>query len=725
VLISETDDELQTEPSEEVSLSEVVEVLNRRRRVIYGTILVAVIVGVALSLLPPRYKAEGTIRIQPEMGEMYRTSPLSLLSGEASDKIVSEVTVIQSRTLYLEVAKQLDLVNTPAFWGKRKLKERMSLDDPETRDEVVRALRKDVDVVHDNKGEIINLDCTTISPQLSAKIINAIINQYLEDIFRMRSDASQRASGWLISQLDDLKRLIDQDQSQLAELQSKLNVIGLNPLTAEALSTESLVALTRASTAAQIDRIIAEAKLRRIQSSDPNLLEGGVNLLQGPTPVAAPNGLLQNLRNSQAQLAANYSRLRAQFGVNYPDVKQAKAQLDEITREVTTEQNRILNQAQLSYTAASANERATAAALNKEKNDAFSSSHEAVKYIFLLNDYDSHRTLYEGLVLRLREAGITAGMEAGDIDIVDLADLPGIPSFPGPLAFIVLSIPVGLILGIILAFVVEAMKTRVTTLEQAERASRLSSLALLPHVNLVKRTQDSQAVPHQIVPQNSRYEEAIQALRNSILLSRPGERTKVVLVTSAVPGEGKSTISMNLTAVFARHNQRALLIDCDLRRGELAARLGLSTRKGLSNVLTDNATLEESVQDVPGVPGMQVLGGGPRPPNPAVLTGSPQMRLLIERCRQQYDMVVLDSSPILGISDTVNLAQSAETIILIIRNKISSNKAIKHTRRIITSARLSLLGFVFNDVDAVGLGYGYGAYYENYYRSNEGGKSDL
>lgn len=700
--------------SDEVSLGDVVEILRRRWIWILSVVGIGLLIGILLCLRPRKYEATSEIRIQPGTANMYRTSAASAMGGISADKIATEATILRSRTLYLRVAKELNLANDPDFWGTRHFKPR-NLDEPLGRELVNKRMQAIVSVSRVPKEEILYISCKTVSPALSARIANSLVNDYVASMFQMRYGATQRASGWLIGQLDDLKNQIEADQKSLIDLQGKLGVLGSDTKGTTYLFEDSLSAIAKASSDATINRIIAEAKLKFLQESDPNLIEGEINLLSGPTN--PEGGLLQSLRDSQAKLASNYTKLLAQTGPNFPEVKQARKQLAEITKQVDAEQARIINQAKISYNAAAANESMTNKALEQKKSQAFSSRDEMVKYMILLHDYEAHRTLYEGLVARLREAGITSGLEAGEIDIVDLADIPAIPVSPGPLILIAGALAGGLIFGIIVAFLVEAFDTSVKTQEQVEKATGLKLLAALPHHLSSAQDMANTAPTSPLIVDKapkSRYAESLQALRTSLLLANPGVQPRVFLVTSSIPGEGKSTTSLNLAAILAQHHSRVLLIDCDLRRGTLAKRLGLNNQRGLSNILANQMTLEEGIQPIPGNEFLFFLADGPRPPDPAVLMGSEAFENLIKQCRERFDYIVLDSTPGLGLSDAINTARLADAVLLVVRQSHSNRKAVKEVARVLEAARLPVFGFTLNDVSAESrrYGYGYGSYYE-------------
>jgi succinoglycan biosynthesis transport protein ExoP len=684
----------------------------RRKGSILAIFLLALVFGIFFSLRPRKYSADGSIRIQSGTASMYRTNPISALSGDSSDKIASEVAILQSRTLYLQVAKELDLQNIPAFTGK-KASTKYTLDDPWISEEIVKEMRKAIQIQHNPKDELIYLTATTTSPTLSAKIVDALINDYVGYLFKMRFGASQRTSKWLLGQLDDLRQQIERDQTAITELQAKLGVIGFDEKDSDYLSAQSLNAFTKAASDATISRIVAEAKFRFLQESDPNLVEGEVGLLNS-NPSASPNGLLQNLRNTQAQLSSNYSRMRAQLGLNYPDVIQQRAQLDEINRQVKAEESRILNQAKLSFSAASENERMTQQTLASQREETFRSRSDMVKYVILLHDYQSHRSLYEGLVLRLREAGITSGLEAGEIDVVDLAALPVRPNAPGPFYIMVTSAIVGLLLGAFAALGMDLLDMRIKTTEQAQQATQMPLLAEIPHIKGANNYTQRQDPIGVISAPQSRYAEAVQNLRTSLLLARPGAPPKTILVTSAIPSEGKSTTSLNLAAILQRHKPRVLLIDCDLRRGDLAGRLGLNPAKGLSNVLTGQFSFDEAVQTAPGSQGLKLLVSGTRPPDPAELIASNEMLQLIQHCMSNFDFVILDSPPVLGLSDALNLARCSDGVIFIVRNGFTWKQAVKRAATQLRSTGRPIIGFALNDVSQQEYGSGYGNYYGYY-----------
>lgn len=712
--------------AKETSFSEVIFTLRRRRALIAITLILCLLMGIALAFLPRKYAAKGDIRVQPGMESTLEASNVSaMMSGEYDDEIASEVIILQSRTLYLRVAKQLNLVKNPQFWGLFS-PSHPTLQDPKTRDMVYREMKKRIKIDHDVKNEIISISCTTESPALSAQIVNTLINDYVKRMFELHNGATQRTSTWLFGQLDDLKKGIDRDQNALVAIERKLGVVVVDSRNSDFPAADALKEVTKAASQATLARIEAEAKYRYLKQSSPNLIEGELNLLNEEGPSGSGNSLLQNLRNSRAQAAISYARLVQQFGPKYPAVREEKASLDKLNTEVRTEERRILNQARLSFKAASANERMTDGILRGKEKKVFGTSDDLVKYGLIREEYEAQRKLYESLVEHLREAAITSGMEGGEIDIVDLADLPGLPVQPGPVLFILGSAFAGLILGALIALLVDTFDIRIKSIEEAERSCASPIFSIVPSLPAAKDGEESAAsltIPAASAPR-SRYAESMQSLRTALMLAKPGSVARVILVTSGIPGEGKSTTSINLAATLAQHHARVLLVDTDLRRGILKSRLAVGDEKrGLSEVLTGQVPVETVIRQIPDLKGLYVLTAGLAVPNPAVLTGSNQMRELIESLKRDFDFIVMDCPPVLGMSDALNLGVLADAGLFVVRMGYSNRKAVDRAERLLGGLSLPVLGCVLNDVqpsaERYGYGYGYGSYYNGYYEEAE------
>ncbi len=673
--------------SDEVALPDLLEVLRRRIWVILACFLICLCVGIFLSLAPRKYVADSLLRVQLGAASQYRSSPAAQASAVSADEFSPYVDILSSRTLYLRVAQDLDLANNVAFLS-HPIAGHQSLNDPSVRNDVLRVMNGRITISHKPKDEIIRVNCSTTVPILSARIVDTLVNDFVDELVESHYGASKRSSNWLVGQLDDLKRQVESDQVKLTSLQAKLGIVGLSDKEPDYLVAQSLGSLSKAASTATVDRILAEAKYRFLSESDPSLIEGEISLLGSGTGAQAGN-LLQTLRNAQAVQSSEYARSLTEFGPNFPETLQKRAQLDETTRQVTSEQARILNQAKLSYSAAADNERLTQQELNTTQGKAFDLRNEMVQYVILQHDYESHRNLYESLISRLQEAGITAGLGGGEVDILDLATVPTLPAPPGRLTYLGGAAAAGLALGCILALLLEAFNSRIITPDQARRASSLNLLAALPQLKSGLEQLASE--------QDSIYLEAVESLRSS-LLNEPVP-PKVILLTSTVSGEGKSLTSAALSIVISQHAMKTLLIDCDLRSNTMASHFHLTGVQGLSSVLTGQVPLDEVTQIAPAFPNLTILvSGEAAKQRPTILLGSAQFRDLIESARQQYSHVILNCPPVLGLSDVLDIGQLADTIVLVVRSSMTRRQDLELAEQALENANLIVSGYILNGV---------------------------
>jgi capsular exopolysaccharide synthesis family protein len=413
---------------------------------------------------------------------------------------------------------------------------------------------------------------------------------------------------------------------------------------------------------------------------------------------------LTGLRTQIATARASYAQLEATLGPNHPQSKAAKAQIDELAKEIDTEQNRLLLQAKENYVIAQANEEKTTAALESEKTDAYKLRDDLVEYTLRKREFEANRTLYDSLRERLRTAGVQAGLESLEIDIVDQALPPASPLLRPQSTIILTTLIFSLLGGIIVAFVMESLDTGMRSIAEIESITELPSLAIVPRGRRTSAEQASTLTTAQrnigvLTQPKSQFAEAFRSLRTSLLLSTTGHPPKVIVLTSATPSEGKTTAASNLAAILAQRDTRVLLIDGDLRRPNIHHRFGMTGKTGLTTVLTGATTLEETVQVVPEIPNLDILPSGPIPPFPAEMLSSEAMGSLLEHCRNIYNYVVIDSPPILSVTDGVVLARQADAVVLIVRHGKSSKHVVRRARDLLLRSGAPITGIVLNAVD--------------------------
>lgn len=685
----------------DTTLSEIWMTLRKRKYIVLAAALLGLLYGFYQSITQPRlYVAYGTIQIRSGASNAYRVNSTASFS-EGNSTMPTQVAILKSDTLLLSVARALDLANNRAFMGALKLKGPLphrNLDDPSTRQQVLSIMQGDVTVTALQKTDLIHISAQTLDAGLSADIVNRLIHEYIFRSLESSAEAQKRVSEFLSNQLDDLKKQVEVSQAHVFDLQKRLGIIGIDPTHNEI--SASLDDLTRALGQAQLARIGAETRYRTLTGMNPETIDESID----SQPSTQMQSELPNLRQQLDTAHASLAQLQPSLGPNHPQVKALQAQIAELTRQTRAEEQRILLKAKENYEASRKVEEQTRGALEAEKEQADRLRDDLIQYTLQQREFDSNRTLYEGLLQRLRTAAVEAGLESTEIDIVDNAVPPVSPSLRPRSTILLIDTLVALILGVILVFILDSLDTGLRTVAEIEAISGLPSLALIPRTKRI----GAEAAPGTstlarnigvIAQPKSQFAESFRALRTSLLLSTAGREPKTILLTSATPSEGKTTVSINLACVLAQRDVRVLLIDADLRRPTVHHRFGLNGKIGLSSVLTGSITLEEAVQHVAEVPNLDVLVSGPVPPFPTEMLSSETMKQLLEHCKGLYTHVVIDSPPLLSVTDSVVLARDADAVVLIVRHGKSGKHAVRRARDLLLRSGAPITGIALNAVD--------------------------
>ena len=682
----------------DTTLSEALITLRKRRWVLIVAGLLGLLYGIYKAESQPQlFEAYGRIQVRTGSSNEYRVSAVQGYGGDTSSKMLTEIEILKSDSLMLKVAREMDLSNSATFLERKEPIPHTSLDDARVRQDIVHRLQSNLHVSLVPKTDIIRISYSSLSAKLSADIVNKVIAAYIQRSYETRFESAQHVSQWLSSTLDDLKQQVETSQEQMMDMERRLGILGFDP--AHNQISTSLDDLSKAAGTAKLARIIAESRYRILNGMDPNTIEGSIETTPGTAP-----GELTGLRTQIATARASYAQLEATLGPNHPQSKAAKAQIDELAKEIDTEQNRLLLQAKENYVIAEANEDKTTAALESEKTDAYKLRDDLVEYTLRKREFEANRTLYDSLRERLRTAGVQAGLESLEIDVVDQALPPASPLLRPQSTIILSTLVFSLLGGIIVAFVMESLDTGMRSIAEIESITELPSLAIVPRGRRTSAEQASTLTTAQrnigvLTQPKSQFAEAFRSLRTSLLLSTTGHPPKVIVLTSATPSEGKTTAASNLAAILAQRDTRVLLIDGDLRRPNIHHRFGMTGKVGLTTVLTGATTLDETVQVVPEIPNLDILPSGPIPPFPAEMLSSEAMGSLLMRCREIYSYIVIDSPPILSVTDGVVLARQADAVVLVVRHGKSSKHVVRRARDLLLRSGAPITGIVLNAVD--------------------------
>jgi len=741
-----------TLPSQDSMLREYLRILIKRRWVVLASVVVIFgVVFIATMRATRIYEASGSIAINKSDPMMinFKDSPNGPGDYIDTTDIETEIRILKSDLLALQVIKELGLDKRaefgggPAATGDLQLTTDALQPDSQHTTNLLNAFKGGLAVSSVTGTRIIDIHYRSADKNLAARVVNSLMTTYVEQNFKTRFESTMQASDWLSKQLVDLQMKVQTSQEKLVQYQKEHEILGADEK--QNIITSKLDELNRELTAAESDRMEKESVYHLVQNQDPDTVAAAATAIDGGKGGAAVSSvLLERLRGQEVDLRIQIAQLNTQFGPSYPKVAQLNSQLKEVDAQIQVELKKALDHVRGEYMQALQRETLLREAMDRQKQEANKLNESAIEYSLLKRDVETNRTLYEGLLEKLKEAGVTAGLRSNNFRTVDVARVPTTPSEPNVPRNLAFALALGLTTGVGLAFLLEGIDNTVRTPEQAQMISSLPSLGMIPLGSRhgvesgskgrlsVTGSREAVELITQSRPQ-SQMAESYRALRTSLLLTSLGAPPKVILVTSALPQEGKTTTSLNCSIVLAQKGSRVLLIDADLRRPSVHKTLGMGPRTGLSNVLTGSSTLQQATVRSSVLPTLFVLPAGTPPPNPAELLASSNMADILAELRGQYDHIVIDTPPTLSVTDAVILSPRADTVVLVIRSGQTTKQALRRARDILVRVNARVSGVLLNAADLSSPDYYYyyeyqGKYGNRYYRAegrdDEDGSSD-
>jgi succinoglycan biosynthesis transport protein ExoP len=511
-------------PPEEQVLAEVWNMLRRRKILIVGCCGACLLLaGLYILIKSPRYEATARIEVSPAGTNSLGLDQMAsrvLSPSDPTIQLQSAVTVLQSNTIALAVMKQLKMAERQDFAGPWVQPAGSSFADlpPGTRDALLLRFGKNLAVEVVPKTDIIAVQFRAKDPELAAAVVNSTVGRYTERNFRS-SYESTLVSSWLSKQMDDLKIKAADVQQKLADLQKERGLIGVDET--DNIVTEKLKQVDEELTVAESDRIVKEARYRIAASGNPELIASTV-----------PEPTLEVLRSQQAQLRVDYARLSTKFGEGYPKLAELGNEIAQVDGAIQSELNNLSQRYKNEYLAAANTESMLRVSFEKQKQKAFDLSEGAAQYAILKHEVEATQDLYETLQLKLKQAGVVAGLASANIAVVEPGQLPSKPVDPRPILDLVLGLGAGLGLGVVSAVALEALDTTIRTSDEAESASALPSLAVIPQIrrnevgNLFRRLPHAERTDQlrliAFTSPHSQAAESYRSLRTSLLLSSAG-----------------------------------------------------------------------------------------------------------------------------------------------------------------------------------------------------------
>lgn len=727
---------------ERISLSNIGRTIQRHQMLMIGIFFFFTALAALYCLVAHRkYDAVGLIEINfDETNALGIGGPLGSIGGiDDSAKLETQVNVLSSQQLIWKVITDLQLDKRDQFLrGFRKLHPAISYQDPDpgARALLIDTFTQNLTVQTVPQTLIIKVRYRSTDPRLAAEIVNKLIDDYKEQSFQSRYEATMQASDWLASQLDNLKQQVEDSQRKLADYQQEHGILGGFGSTQSGAEGESplpsvhnnvldqMDAVNRDLVSATVDRMAKESLYRQAQGGEPELVANSRSPLLEGMGMSQEGSIISQLRGRRSGLESQMAQLTATYGPNFPQVLQTRSQIQELDAEIAQEDKNIVQSLRKSFESASQTEGMLRTHLEQLTNDAFKLNQAAVKFAIMKQEVASNRNLYTTLLAKVKEAGVTAGLRATNISIIDRASIPIRPSAPNVPLYIMIAMVTGFFVGLCVAMFLDNRDHSIGLPEDVEKVLSAPLLGVIPHVQPTTDALPRLGMASQITiltAPGSQAAEAYRSLRTALLLSSP-EPPKTILFTSALPSEGKTSIALNCAAALASMDSRVILVEADLRRPRLAIPGVPRDKVGLSEVITGMTTTERCVKHIPELPTLDILPAGPVSPRPAELLGSDRMRQLIEDWKDRYDHIVIDSPPVLAVTDPVILAHRADAVILIARSQQTSWRSFRRTGEILSRARIEISGLVVNDFHPNSLAYyeyyGYsGKKYDQYYTS--------
>ena len=721
---------MDNQSDQEIHLIDYWRVLSARRHVVIGTFLsITVLVAVYSFLSTPSYK--GTAQV---LFELKSNPTMSFVEGEggylqmkdSSEYFNTQMEIIRSRSFADKVVRRLELDTNPYFIKEKELAEggfigsllgsfstmvsglfsskNSSLDpfpealiqeelDPELTEVVLDGMA----VEREGKSNLMKVSFLSANPRVAAIMANGIASTYIVHNLELRVRPYKDAVEWLSSRLVKLRSRVEDSERDLqlykegegiVSFESKGNILTLelNELVSSLINLEA-------------ERQEAEIEYLQIKSviDEPELL---------PTvPDIMSNLVIQGLRSDELRLKTRLSELSEKYGHKHPQMQRALIELKTVQKNLELETRKMLNAAKTKYEILKSREDSLAKRVEGQKKEVLNLSRKAIEFNVVAGEAFSNKRFYELLLKKLQEASLSSGINVSNAQIVDYATVPKTPVKPRRGLNILLAMILGLFVGTGSALFLEYMDDTLKTQDDVD------TLLGLPFLGYVPLSEQNGKVDTAIYTDpTSNLAEAYRSLRTGVLLSSVDKTPKMLLVTSPLPSEGKTTTASNLAVTMARMGERVLLVDADLRRSNIHRVFGLDNANGLTEIIAGQSGLKENLHTLTDVENLSVLTGGAPPPNPAELLVSNKMKDLLDSVRNDYDRVILDSPPLLTVSDPLSLSSFVDGVVMVVWGGNTSRDMVVKASRALVSVKANLIGVVLNKALS-GTSGGYAHYY--------------
>ena len=677
-------------PDGGLDFASLVRIVSHWRWLIIGAIAVGLLGAIILTLIAtPMYRSWVTLEVNPPVVEIMDENSRNASGTPAWDFVATQVGLLSTRSIAERAAQDLNLANNPEFVGTGgDAKSRLAT--------ATGKVAGGLDVKVPKEGQLIRFSFDSESPQMSATIANQIAESFINSNLQRRYDASAYARTFLEKQIAKTRSTLEASERQLVAYAQAQGIIstgsGPNGQTngdVGSLQGESLVALNRALADATARRIAAEGAFR----------QGGA--VGATSDVTASTSAL---RQQRATLEADYQQKRTLLKPDHPDMLSLRSQISELDRQIGRETSQVAsgrnNSLLADYRGAAAAESALTARVGQLKGSVLDLRGRSIKYTILQRDVDTNRSLYDALLQRYKEVGVAGGIGSAPVSIVDRAQVPGGPFSPNILLNLLIGLVFGLLVGLGSAFALEYLYDTIKTREDVRTKLGLACLGAIP------KTAGKESFIEELKDPRSIVSEAYSAVVAALRFSTEDGLPKALVITSARSGEGKSSTSLALAENFARRGSSVLLIDADMRKPAFKAS---NDKVGLTRLLTAEDEVRKHVLPTQ-FENLWLMPSGPLPPNPAVLLSTGRFQTILAEMTSHFDMVIIDGPPLLGLADSLLLAEFAGNVMFVVEAGKTRTKAATEAISMLRTTGVHIVGATLTKSAEDMGGYGYKSY---------------
>ncbi len=724
-------------------LWDYVHLILRRKWIVLTFFLVTVTtVVIGTYLITPIYRATVTLKIEPQAPPIVFGQQQQMYYGYASPEFMeTQLKVLQSKKLARRTIRAMGISRTGRTAERAKVERpaRRSVgrgagakqQDEESADHVessaVNDLLSNLTVMVVPKTKLVNVSVDDADPELAARAVNEVANSYIGLNMESAFESTIQARDWLEKQLIEMKAKVERSEEALNRFVSANRIV--RPLVSaidspaggqgdekrgKTVNFDRLDELTAELSKATSERINKEMLLKEAREDDETLLSS----------IATTPGV-EAIRKELVAKETEYSKLSVIYKPEYPKMAKLNEEIKALKAQIAREAGRTISTLRKDYQFAVARENFLQSEIEKYKQEALAMNDKTVQYQILKRDADTNRELYNGILQRLKETGISASLTTSNIVVLDKADPPRKPHKPDRLKNILFALVIGACGGIGLAFFVEYLDNTVKTPDDVEKTILLPSLGIVPHQSLLVEGEVKPMVSGvTATDKKSTLVEAYRSIGTYIQFASPVRAPRIILITSARSGEGKTTTCINLGVTLGNSIGRGIVVDCDLRKPQLHKVFNMDNSNGLSSYLTGHVEIDtEGFIQQSHVPNLDVIVAGIIPPNPSELLSSYRMKDLITELFGRYAFVLLDSPPVLGLSDSLILSTSIDGVVLVVRAGLTPKESVIQAKKLLRGVNTRILGVVLNGIRESDLRYSsYNYYYSYYYAEEEPGK---